>query len=719
MQKIAFALVLAFACSLLKPVFANEGMWLPQLLAALNEKEMKAMGMKISAKDIYDINKSSLKDAIVSLGGFCTAEVISGEGLLLTNHHCAFDAIQKHTTLQNNYIDKGFWAMDRGEELSNPGLTATFIVRIEEITQQALQNVTTNMEERERQSLVDKNLNVVKAGVKKEEWQDLSIKPFFEGNRYFLFVTETYTDVRLVGAPPSSIGKFGSDTDNWIWPRHTGDFAMFRIYADKNNRPANYSIGNVPYKPKRFLNISLNGLNKNDFTMVFGFPGRTQEYLHSAAIAQVLNRQNPAKIAIRTKALNITDKYMRQDPAIKIQYASKYASTANAWKKWIGESQGLESTNAIAKKQSYEAEFQKRVNAADSLSQYKTLLSDLSSAYASFDAPALNRDVFNETIRNVEMLSFATRVIPLINASAKGNAAYNNALDGLKEYSVEFFKNFQPDVDKEVAIALLDLYKEKMPGVYIPAALQQATGNATSLVQRLYGTSSLVSANSFNNILSKPMAEAVSLLKADPLVQLTSEMGRLYADNNLDAINEWQIKINRLQQVYMKAQMEAFREKKFYPDANSTLRVTYGKVNGYSAKDAVVYDHYTYLDGVMEKYVPGDYEFDVPARLIELHAKKDYGKYGVNGKMPVCFIASNHTTGGNSGSPALDAYGNLVGLNFDRVWEGTMSDLNYDASICRNIMVDVRYILFIVDKFAGAGHLVKEMKLVEGVKGQK
>ncbi|MBX2922348.1 MAG: S46 family peptidase [Chitinophagaceae bacterium] len=718
MKKVVLVLLFAFACCLLKPVVANEGMWLPQLLASLNEKEMKAMGMKISAKDIYDINKSSLKDAIVSLGGFCTAEVISGEGLLLTNHHCAFDAIQKHTTLQNNYIDKGFWAMSRKDELPNPGLTATFIIRIEEITRQALQHVADGMEERERQSQVDKNLNAVRATVQKEDWQDVLIRPFFEGNRYFLFITETYTDIRLAGAPPSSIGKFGSDTDNWMWPRHTGDFAMFRIYADKNNRPAAYSVNNVPYKPKRFLNISLDGLEKNDFTMVFGFPGRTQEYLHSAAIAQVLNRQNPAKIAIRTKALDITDKYMRQDPGIKIQYASKYASTANAWKKWIGESQGLQATNAVAKRQLYEADFQKRVNATDSLGKYRTLLEELSATYAFFDGPALYRDIFNETVRNVEMLSFASRVIPLINASAKGETSYNNYRDDLKEYSIGFFKNFQPGIDKEVAVALLDLYKEKMPASFIPAALQTG-GNTTDLVQRIFSTSSLVSATAFNNVLNKPMDEAVNMLRSDPLVQLASEMGKLYAKNNLPGINDWQVKINRLQQVYMQAQMDVFREKKFYPDANSTLRVTYGKVNGYSAKDAVLYDHYTYLDGVMEKYVPGDYEFDVPAKLIELHAKKDYGRYGINGKMPVCFIASNHTTGGNSGSPALDAYGNLVGLNFDRVWEGTMSDINYDTSICRNIMVDVRYILFITDKFAGAGHLLNEMKLVNPKKIKK
>ncbi len=692
------------------PAVATEGMWLPQLLAALNEKEMKAMGMKISAKDIYDVNKGSLKDAIVSLGGFCTAEVISDKGLLLTNHHCAYDVIQQHSSLQNNYIDNGFWAFSQKEELSNPGLTATFIIRIEDVTQQALAGVTAGLSEREKQSQVDKNLNAVRNGVQKESWQNVTIRPFFEGNQYYLFVTETFSDIRLVGAPPSSIGKFGSDTDNWVWPRHTGDFTLLRIYADKNNRPAAYAEDNIPYQPKRSLSISLDGVDKNDFTMVFGFPGRTQEYLHSSAIAQLLEHQNPAKIQIRDKALNITDKHMRNDPGVKIRYASKFASTANAWKKWQGESLGLKKTNALAKKKAYEADFQKRVNNSPQWkTQYGTLLQELAHAYTAIEKPALYRDVFNETIRNIEIFSFGTRVIPLINAASRSADAYENIKAELLEYSYDFFKNYSREIDEEVAVALLDLFVKTMPPSFIPPALQ--TDNR-SLVISFFSNSLLVNPDNFNAVLLKPTDDAAATLSADPAVQLLSSMARRYSENNVATVNQLQEKLNQLQQLYMKAQMEVFKEKRFYPDANSTMRVTYGKVDGYTPRDAVTYDHYTYLDGVMEKYIPGDYEFDVPEKLITLYNKKDYGPYAVNGRMPVCFIGSNHTTGGNSGSPALDAWGNLVGLNFDRVWEGTMSDINYDASICRNIMVDVRYILFIIDKFAGAQHLIKEMKLV-------
>ncbi len=675
------------------------------------------MGMKISAKDIYDVNRGSLKDAIVSLGGFCTAEVISDKGLLLTNHHCAYSAIQQHSSLQNNYIDNGFWAFSQNEELANPGLTATFIIRIDDITQKALEGVTDALSERERQSQVDKNLNTVRNSVQKESWQNVLIRPFFEGNKYYLFVTETFSDVRLVGAPPSSIGKFGSDTDNWVWPRHTGDFTLLRIYADKNNRPAAYSKDNVPYQPKRSLSISLDGLSQNDFTMVFGFPGRTQEYLHSSAIAQILDKQNPAKILIRDKALNITDRYMRSDASIKIRYASKFASTANAWKKWQGESLGLKKTDAVAKRKAYEADFQKRVDANPEWKKlYGTLLQELADTYTAIENPALYRDIFNETIRNVEVLSFGTRIIPLINASSRSADAYEDIKADLLEYSGDYFKDYSKEIDREVAVALLDLYVSTMPKSFIPAVLQ---ADNSALTAGLFSNSLLVNPDDLTATLQKPMDDAVATLSADPVVQLVSSLGKLYSENNVTIVNELQEKLNGLQQKYMTAQMAVFKEKRFYPDANSTMRVTYGKVDGYNPRDAVAYDHYTYLDGVMEKYVPGDYEFDVPEKLIALYNKKDYGPYGVNGKMPVCFIASNHTTGGNSGSPALDAWGNLVGLNFDRVWEGTMSDINYDPSICRNIMVDVRYILFIIDKFAGANHLIKELKLVHPKKQGK
>ncbi|HEY8388394.1 MAG TPA: S46 family peptidase [Parasegetibacter sp.] len=700
---------------------ATEGMWLPQLLQALNEKEMKAMGMKISASDIYNINKSSLKDAIVSFGGFCTAEVISEQGLLLTNHHCGYSAIQSHSSVEHNYLQNGFWAMTKQQELPNAGLTATFIISITDVTKEILKGVTDEMTASERQALITGNTNALSASFKKEEWQNILIRPFFEGNQYFAFVTETYKDVRLVGAPPSSIGKFGSDTDNWVWPRHTGDFAIFRIYADKNNRPAEYSADNVPYKPKKALTISLDGIKKGDFTMVFGFPGRTQEYLHSGAVNQTLNSLNPARNDIRTKALNIIDKYMRSEEAIKIQYASKFASTANAWKKWIGESMGLKKTDALGKKQRYEAEFAKRISAKPELkAKYGTLLDELANAYKEFEAPALYREIFNETVRNIELLNFSSRVINFINNARKNPGDYAKLKNELIASSADFYKNYEVKVDREVAAALLEYFAEKMPADFIPSDMKRylndRDNNFTSFAEFLYSNSALASPTALADVLDLPSNEAINKLISDPGVQLMSQMGTLYSQKNSARVNELQDKINTLQTKYMTAQMAAFPEKRFYPDANGTMRVTYGKVDGYTPKDGVSYDFITYLDGVMEKYVPGDYEFDVPEKLIELYKTKDYGRYGVNGKMPVCFIASNHTTGGNSGSPALDANGNLIGLNFDRCWEGTMSDINYDPSICRNIMVDVRYILFIIDKFAGAGHLISEMKLAGGKK---
>ena len=356
-----FLLLLIIGIALFLKGFAEEGMWLPQLLQTLNEKEMKKMGMKINASDIYNISKGSLKDAIVSFGGFCTAEVISDKGLLLTNHHCGFDAIQNHSSLQNNYIRDGFWAYNHDQELQNAGLFATFIIRIEDITKAVLESVSNSLNEKERQSKIDNNIAAIKTMTKKESYQDLLIRPFFDGNKYFLFVTETYKDIRLVGAPPSSIGNFGKDTDNWMWPRHTGDFSLFRIYADKNNKPAAYAADNVPYKPKRALNISLDGVKEGDFTMVFGFPGRTNEYLHSSAIEQIVRVNDPAKIAIRTKALNVIDGFMRKDEGIKIQYAAKYAGISNAWKKWQGEILGLTKTNAVAKRQEFESSFEKIV----------------------------------------------------------------------------------------------------------------------------------------------------------------------------------------------------------------------------------------------------------------------------------------------------------------------------------------------------------------------
>ena len=700
-------------------VKADEGMWLPQLLQSLNEKEMKRMGMKISAADIYSISKSSLKDAIVSFGGFCTAEVISDNGLLLTNHHCGFDAIQNHSSLTDNYIQKGFWAKNYGQELPNQGLFATFIVRIEEVTNTVLAGLPANISEKERQSLIDKNIAQLRKDYKKETYEDLIIRPFFDGNKYYLFVTETYRDVRLVGAPPSSIGNFGKDTDNWMWPRHTGDFSMFRIYAGKDNKPAAYSPENVPYTPKRSLKISLKGLKEGDFTMVFGFPGRTNEYLTAAAVKQVMTVNDPAKIKIRHQALEVLNRYMRSDEKTRIQYAAKYASIENAYKKWQGEVLGLTRSGALDKKLAYEMEFNKRVNANPQWkAAYSDLLPKLNEAYAMIEPYAYARDYYNEVMPRIELMGISADMNSLVNAYAKDEASYKKRKEELQVKLEETYKEYSMQVDRTLFESLIALYAVDQPGNHVSPILKQSLTNQQqtylAVAADLYAKTTFAYPDSMYALLAKTPAETVAAIEADPAYQLYMDMNKTYTTNVSPKLNEWQSNINQWQRSYMKAQLEVFAEKKFYPDANGTLRVTYGNVKPYQPRNGVSYHYYTYMEGIMEKYKPGDYEFDVPQKLIDLYKTKDFGRYGVNGKQPVCFIAANHTTGGNSGSPALDAYGNLVGLNFDRVWEGTMSDLNYDASICRNIMVDIRYILFIVDKFAGATNLIAEMNISSG-----
>ncbi|HLF46414.1 MAG TPA: S46 family peptidase [Chitinophagaceae bacterium] len=701
-------------------VAAEEGMWLPQLLEKLNEKEMKSLGMKISAKDIYNISGSSLKDAIVSFGGFCTGEVISSKGLVLTNHHCGFGSIQNHSTLDHNYIRDGFWAKNNGEEIPNQRLFVTFIVRIDEVTKQILTGVHAAMSESERQSQVDKNMEAMRKAAKKESYQDVLIRGFFENNQYFLFVTETYNDVRLVGAPPSAIGNFGKDTDNWVWPRHTGDFSLFRIYAGKDNKPAAYSPDNIPYTPKRSLSVSLDGVKENDFTMVFGFPGRTMEYLPASAVKQIMTVNNPIKIAIREKALTVLDGFMRKDEQIKIQYASKYAGIQNAYKKWQGEVLGLTRTKAIEKKENYEKEFLKRIIAVPALKiKYGTVLNELNEAYAEMEPYGFARDYFTEISSKIELFTIAAQLNALATAYEKGGAnGYNQKLSQVKEFLTGFYKDYNEEADKKLFEVLVEMYvMDQSKGNISPRLKEMAmqhTGDFKKIAEKIYGETEITRATKTTELLQKSMGEAVNYIRKNATVNLFIDMLETYQVQVQRKENEIQERINKLQRIYMQAQLDAFKEKRFYPDANRTMRVTYGKVKGYDARDGVKYDFYTYLDGVMEKYVPGDYEFDVPEKLKNLYQNKDYGPYASNGKMPVCFIATNHTTGGNSGSPALDASGNLVGINFDRAWEGTMSDINYDPSICRNIMVDIRYILFIIDKYADAGHLVKEMKLVGG-----
>lgn len=694
-------------------------MWLPLFLKQLNEAEMQAMGMKITAEDIYSINKGSLKDAIVSFGGFCTGEIISNQGLVLTNHHCGYGQIQSHSSLENNYLEDGFWAKDQNSELQNPGLFVTFIVSIQEVTEMAMEGVTEDMAEQKRQSLIDQNIAKIRSGIEKEEYQDLLIRPFFKGNQYFLFVTETYKDVRLVGAPPSSIGKFGADTDNWVWPRHTGDFSMFRIYASPDNKPAAYSPDNVPFTPKHFLPISLDGVAEEDFTLVFGFPGRTNEYLPSPAMEMQVDVLNPIKIGIRDRTLEIIDQAMREDPQIRIQYASKQARIANAWKKWIGESQGVKTTKGVEKKQALEAEFQKRVDADPELkAQYGDLLDQFKDLYSKLEPYAKARDLMNEIAgRNIELFQLVNRMVRYERQYDNNGIAF---LEKRKESMVagleNFYKNYQPKIDQQVLGAQLETYFNQLDQAFLSdyaiEQIKSTNKDYDQLAALIFQKSMLPYEDKVMQAVEDDLEGFIKSIKTDYAYLMARRMVQAFRDGSGDEYDNLREQIDVLQRKYMKALMEVFPEKKFYPDANGTMRITYGKVNGYTPKDAVYYQPVTYLSGVMEKYQPGDYEFDVPEKLRELYENKDYGQYAEDGKMPVCFIGSNHTTGGNSGSPAIDAYGNLVGLNFDRVWEGTMSDINYDASICRNIMVDIRYILFIVDKLAGAEYLVEEMKLV-------
>ncbi|MBD0824328.1 S46 family peptidase [Aestuariibaculum marinum] len=672
------------------------GMWIPSLLEGMNETEMTSLGSKLTAKDIYDVNHSSLKDAIAHFNGGCTSEVISPKGLILTNHHCGFSQIQSHSSLENDYLKNGFWAMDYDEELPNEGLYVEFIIRIEDVTSQVLEGVTKNMTEKEKQSLIDKNSNSLQTKVDKESWQDTKVKSFYKGNQYFLFVTERFDDVRLVGAPPTSIGKFGSDTDNWVFPRHTGDFSIFRIYADKNNRPAKYSKDNVPYKPKHFLPVSLDGIEEDDFTMVFGFPGKTEEYLPAVAIEHITQEYNPSNIAIREAALGVINSSMKASDDIRIKYAAKQASIANAWKKWVGENLGIEKSNAIAKRKAFEEKFKKALKNKDLEDEYGHILTDFESQYESFANINIMRRNFVEVfLVTNELMQMTFRSYQFEQTVAKNPAAFERAKASIEGTLKKIHKNYDATVDKGIFEAVMPLYKN----TNVDASIYENTA-FTNLDRAL-----ALFEGSTEDILQKLNSD-VAYAYAKPIIEaFFNEVNPEFEEKNLA--------ISALQTEYMTALMKALPEERYFPDANSTLRVTYGKVKGYAPRDAVYYNHISYLDGVMEKYIPGDYEFDVPEKLIELYNNKDFGKYAdSNGKMPVCFIGTNHTTGGNSGSPVLDAEGNLIGLNFDRVWEGTMSDMNYDPDICRNIMVDARYVLFIVDKYANAKRLIKEMKLV-------
>ncbi|MEJ2594124.1 MAG: S46 family peptidase [bacterium] len=700
------------------PAFAGEGMWIPMLLEQLNEKEMQEMGMKISAEDIYSINQSSMKDGIVLFGRGCTAEIISEQGLLLTNYHCGFSQIQKHSSVEHDYLTNGFWAMSGEEELPNPGLTATMMVEMREVTEQVLDGVTEEMTESERNSMIRNNAGSIIADFEEESEYQAFIRPFFSGNAYYMIIVEIFRDIRLVGAPPSNIGKFGGDTDNWMWPRHTGDFSLFRIYVGPDGKPADYAEENVPYRPKYHFPISTGGVEQGDFTFVFGYPARTSEYLPSDAIEMIIEEQNPGKIELRETRLDIFNKYSNMDPKVRIQYASKHARVSNYWKKMIGESAGIHRMNGISRKVAYEEEFSNWANSSPEWKEkYGELLPAFEETYALLTPLNVTYDYYREAVLAVEIVNYARSFRKLIELSENNDPLLPEEVEKLKTRTTAFFKDYYRPIDAEVMSSLFQIYYRDIGPSFHPEFLEKVDskydGNWEAFTREVFEKSFLDDEQEVLVFLDEYKSKHSRKLEKDPVYEIYQAFESIYLERVRPDLSELNARLDSLQRIYMAAQMEMQPEERFYPDANFTLRVTYGNVDGYRPSDAVKYRYYTTLEGIMEKENPDIYDYVVEDKLKALYQARDYGKYAAeDGTMRVAFVATNHTTGGNSGSPVLNAEGQLVGVNFDRCWEGTMSDLMYDPDVCRNISLDIRYFLFIVDKFAGAGYLVDEMDIV-------
>ena len=709
-----FALLFSFTfCS-----FADEGMWIPLLLKK-NEADMQKKGFKLTAEDVYSINHSSMKDAVVLFGGGCTGEIISSEGLLLTNHHCGYWAINSISTVENNYLHNGFWAKSKEEEIPLKGQKATFLIRMEDVTAAVLEGVTDKMKESERQEIIRKNVAAIRAKAVEGTHYEAVIKPFFYGNQYFMFINEVFPDIRLVGTPPESIGKFGGDTDNWMWPRHTGDFSMYRIYADKNGNPAPYSPDNVPYHPKRHFTISTKGVNENDFTMVFGYPGSTQQFMISDGVEIVANYQNPVAVDQRTTRLNIMKKYMNMSTELRLKFSARSNSIANAWKKWIGETKGINECHVVERKIAEEKEFTNWVNQnADRKQKYGNVLPDLKKEYAQMKDYVIIYTYVSETFKAIDVFNYMDNFASIVEKS-KLKETTNESLaaerEALLKKTQSYYKGAYKPMDKEIFAALLHYYFTHIDMSLIAPELQRyavcSKADFEKMANHLFDETVFASEEQMTQFITNGTKKDFAKLEKLEAFNMYQAAFKQY-DENIKRYAASMYKINDLYRVYVKALMEKDADKTFYPDANLTLRVTYGNIKGFSPADGIEYQCYTTLDGVMQKENPDIFDYKVHPRLKELYEKKDYGRYANSkGELPVCFVATNHTTGGNSGSPVIDANGRLIGVNFDRVWEGTMSDINYDVNRCRNISLDIRYFLFIVDKFAGAQNLINEMTL--------
>ncbi len=698
--------------------FPAEGMWIPLLIEKFHIEEMREQGFRLSADDIYSINKACLKDAVVLFGNGCTGEVISPEGLLLTNHHCGYGKIQSHSSVENDYLTDGFWAYSKDEELPNPGLSVSFLVRMEDVTEKVLGNLDEITNEKQRQLKIAQRIRNIKDKSTQGTHYIADIKPFYFGKEYYLFIYEKFTDVRLVGAPPSSIGKFGGDTDNWMWPRHTGDFSLFRIYADSENKPADYSPDNVPYTPKKYLNLSVKGIKENDFTMILGYPARTEEYLTSEELKLIVKESLPRKIELRNIRLNSMKKAMEESPEIRIKYASKYASISNAWKKWIGEIKGIERFNAIEKKIKLEADFTQWLNDnPEYKEQYGKLLPEFTQIYKQLKPYYIANDFGNEAVLGVELLDFISNFFKSLDfISNTDEVEMKKSLDALKKQAVIFFANYEIEIDKKIFPKMLESFYTNVDKQFHPEffnrIMKKYKGDYKKFTDDIYEKSIFANQEKLIEILDKFALDDIKEILNDPAFQVYISFSNIFSTKVYPTYENLTKELENLYDDYLEALMLMQPGKLFYPDANHTMRLTYGKIQGYSPANAIDYYYLTTLKGVMEKDNPEIYDYDVPDKLKDLFEKKDFGPYTQNGSMPVCFIASNHTSGGNSGSPVLNADGYLIGVNFDRNWEGTMSDYMYDPSMCRNISLDIRYVLFIIEKFAEAHNLIKELTII-------
>ncbi len=687
--------------------FADEGMLIPSLIAAF-ESDMKAKGMKLSAEEIYSVNHSSLKDAIFQFGGGCTAELVSSKGLLLTNHHCGYSQIQSHSSLENDYLRNGYWAQNQSQELKNPGLTASRIVRIEDVTNAILSGISSRADNASMEAIMKK---IAAAAVVGTHYV-AEVKAFDYGNAYYLMVKEEFLDVRFVGTPPNSIGKFGGDTDNWVWPRHTGDFSVFRIYVGENNQPAPFSETNVPYSPLHYLPISMKDRHVGDFTLVYGFPGTTEQHVVSSYLKFIIEKERPARIHMRDLSLGVIDKGMRSSDLIRIQYSAKQASIANAWKKWIGQIEGLQNLDGVSIKIQREKEYTDRALSNPAWSEkYGTLIKKMN------DLVANQSDFEFKYAMGIEYLSVGPEYFKLARSlndlitnykKYKDSGELSSVIAKLKASGEGFFKNYNSEIDKEIFNLLTKAY---FTSIY-PGNAQQSDLEVDKLTNTIYSKSIFTNQNRFQDFLSSFNSKSLAKLQKDPGFFHYNKEINAFRNEVVPGYNAFSSSMTALLQVYVEGRKLMYPELKHWPDANSTLRITYGQLEGSSPTDGMMYTEHTTLDGIIAKYNTGNPDFELLPRMLDLHTEKKYGEYAQDGELWVCFTGSNHTTGGNSGSPVIDAEGNLMGLNFDRTWESTMSDYMFDATRCRNVVVDIRYVLWVIDLYSNAKYLVDEMTII-------